>query len=345
MVGVKEARYWEPIGDGRVRCLLCPHRCILRPGQRGICRVRENVDGKLVTLNYGLVSSVAVDPIEKKPLFHFLPGTDILSLSTVGCNMRCPWCQNWEISQAGPEELSPYLRVLSPEDVLRLARRYNSRGVAWTYNEPTIWYEFALDTSRLLSENGIYSAFITNGFIEEEPLRELGRYLRAMNIDVKGFDERRYVRYTLGRLESVRRTAEVAKKELGIHVELTYLIVPGFNDDLGEIRRFARWVAGELGPGTPVHFSRFFPHYRYTHHGPTDPELLLKAKEVSREEGLRFVYLGNLWDPRHESTYCPRCGAELIRRVGYSVQIENLDLERGVCKVCGERIEGVWRLD
>ncbi len=324
------AKHWRKLDDGKVRCELCPHRCILKEGQVGVCRVRKNIDGKLYTLNYGSVSSMAVDPIEKKPLFHFKPTSQVLSLATVGCNMRCKHCQNWEISQVGVE--FPYIREMTPEDVLKIARDYE--GVAWTYNEPTIWHEFTLDTSKLLKREGLYTVYVTNGFIEEEPFREIGQYLDAMNVDIKAFREEFYRKITGASLEPVLKTVERAHR-MGIHVELTYLIIPGLNDDENEIMEFAQWVHG-LSPDIPVHFSRFFPMYKMTDRPPTPVKTLHRAYEIAKEVGLEFVYLGNTWEPEYESTYCPNCGNLLIERIYYQTRI--LGLKGNKCARCGREI-------
>ncbi len=325
------ARHWKKLEDNKVQCLLCPHKCILREGQFGVCRVRRNIDGKLYTLNYGSVSSMAVDPIEKKPLFHFKPTSEVLSLATVGCNMRCKHCQNWEISQVGME--FPYIREMSPEDVMRIARNYE--GVAWTYNEPIIWHEFTVDTSKLLKKEGLYTVYVTNGFIEEEPFKEIGKYLDAMNVDIKAFREEFYRKITGARLEPVLKTVEMAYK-MGIHVELTYLIIPTLNDSEEEIRKFVQWVY-ELSPEIPVHFSRFFPMYKLTDKPPTPLKTLHTAYDIAKKMGLEYIYLGNTWEPEYESTYCPNCGNLLIKRVYYNTYIKGLTKD-GKCKRCGRKI-------
>ena len=329
------AKHWTKLDDGKVRCELCPHRCILKEGQVGVCRVRKNIGGELYTLIYGSVSSMAVDPIEKKPLFHFKPTSQVLSLSTVGCNMRCRHCQNWEISQVGPDEF-PYLRELMPEDVVRIAEDYE--GVAFTYNEPTIWHEFTLDTAKLLKKEGKYVVYVTNGYIEEEPLREIGKYLDAMNIDVKAFSEDFYRKVAGASLKPVLRNAEIAHS-MGIHIELTYLVIPRMNDGEDEIRRFAEWVAS-VSPEIPVHFSRFFPMYKLTEKPPTPVKTLHKAYRIAKDAGLEYVYLGNTWEPEYESTYCPSCGNLLIERVYYNTRVLGLT-ENGRCKKCGKRINVV----
>ena len=325
------AKHWTKLEDNKVRCELCPYRCVLKEGQMGVCRVRKNIGGKLYTLNYGSVSSIAVDPIEKKPLFHFKPKSEVLSLSTVGCNMRCKHCQNWEISQAGME--FPYLREMSPDEVMKIARNYE--GIAWTYNEPTIWHEFTLDVSKMAKKEGLYTVYVTNGYINEEPLREIGQYLDAMNIDVKAFRDEFYRKIAGARLRPVIDTVERAYR-MGIHIELTYLIIPDLNDDSKEIRKFAEWVY-ELSPEIPVHFSRFFPMYKLTDKPPTPLKTMHNAYKIAKEVGLEYIYLGNTWEPEYESTYCPNCGNLLIERVYYNTELKGLTKD-GKCNRCGKKI-------
>ena len=330
------AKHWTKLDGKKVRCELCPHRCILDDGQVGVCRVRKNIGGKLYTLNYGSVSSMAIDPIEKKPLFHFKPASRIFSISTVGCNLRCKHCQNWEISQAGPE--FPYLREFKPEEIVKIAKEYGSEGIAFTYNEPTIWHEFSLDVSKLAKNEGMYTVYVTNGYISEEPFREIAEYLDAMNIDVKAFTDEFYRKITGGRLNPVLRTVELAH-EMGIHVELTYLIIPELNDSPKEIEKFAEWVKS-VSPEIPVHFSRFFPMYKLTDKPPTPISEVHRAYKIAKKVGLEYVYLGNTWEPEYESTYCPNCGNLLIEREYYNTKIVGLTPD-GKCKKCGKKINVV----
>ncbi len=325
------AKHWTKLEDNKVRCELCPHRCVLKEGQTGVCRVRKNIGGKLYALNYGSVSSIAVDPIEKKPLFHFKPKSEVLSLSTVSCNMHCKHCQNWEISQVGME--FPYLKEMSPEEVMEIARNYE--GIAWTYNEPTIWHEFTLDVSKMAKKEGLYTVYVTNGYINEEPLREIGQYLDAMNIDVKAFTDEFYRKITGARLQPVLDTVERAYK-MGIHIELTYLIIPTLNDSQDEIRKFAEWVYN-LSSEIPVHFSRFFPMYKLTDKPPTPLKTMHNAYKIAKDVGLDYVYLGNTWEPEYESTYCPNCGNLLIERIYYNTKIKGLTKD-GRCDRCGKKI-------
>ena len=328
----KMALHFENIDEETVRCNLCPHRCVLKPGQAGLCRVRVNEDGILVTLNYGEISAIAMDPIEKKPLFHFNPGDKILSVSTVGCNLRCPFCQNWEIAH----ENAPTRRV-TPEQLVRIAVERGSKGIAYTYNEPVIWYEFVLDTARIAVKEGLYNVLVTNGYIEEEPLKLLLQSIHAMNIDLKGWNDEFYLKEIGGKKEVVMRTIKMAY-EAGIHVEVTTLIIPGKNDDPAELEEEFKWLAS-IDENIPLHLSRYFPNYKYTI-PPTPPEKLIEIYNLAKKY-LNFVYIGNLWDPEYETTVCPKCGNVVIKRVGYEIDASGMD-EEGRCKVCGFQIARIF---
>ncbi len=331
---LKQAMFWEKYRD-MVRCELCSHRCVIPEGKTGICTVRQNRKGKLYALSYEKPAAIAVDPIEKKPFFHFYPGTSVLSFGGVGCNFRCKHCQNWDISQA---DLSfPYLKNLPVERIPGLVRKYSSKGVAWTYNEPTIWYEYTYDASRIVKEKGYYSVYVTNGYMREEPMKELRKYVDAMNIDVKAFTEDFYREIVGAKLQPVLDHV-VAAKEIGYHVELTYLIIPTKNDSPEELRRFARWVAEDVGKSTPVHFSRFHPDYKMGNLPPTPYRTMNTAYAIAKDEGLDYVYLGNMISDK-ENTYCPKCGELLIRRNGF--EITEYRIKDGRCPKCGQKIEGV----
>jgi pyruvate formate lyase activating enzyme len=331
------ASYWEPLPDKWVRCMLCPRTCVVPPGGRGYCEVRENRGGTYYTLVYGNPCAVHVDPIEKKPFFHFLPATTAFSVATAGCNLDCKFCQNWQISQARPEELYNY--PLSPEELVEAAIRSGSRSIAYTYSEPTIFYEYMLATAKLAHERGLRNVCHSNGFINEEPLRELCQYLDAADIDLKGFTDEYYRDMTAGSLAPVLRTLEVLREE-GVHLEITTLLVPGENDDPAELSAMCLWIRENLGPDTPLHFSRFHPQHRLQNLPPTPVESLEEARRIALESGLKYVYIGNV--PGHEanSTYCPECGAIVIHRIGYSV--DPCGLADGACSRCGTPIEGVW---
>lgn len=327
----KIAKFWEK-KNNVVRCRLCPHNCIIREGKRGLCRVRENRNGKLYTLVYASCSSANVDPIEKKPLFHFYPGSLVYSLSTVGCNLKCLHCQNYAISQITPEEA--FLIELPPEKAVGEALK-TSDGIAFTYNEPTIWWEYAYDTSKLAKKHGLYTVFVTNGYINEEPLKEIAPYLDAANVDIKSMDDEFYRRITRARLQPVLQAAKLYK-ELGIHLEMTYLIIPTKNDAEWQIKKFIEWVLNEFGDEQVVHFTAFYPTYKMMHIPPTPLKTLVKAYEMAKQHGLKYVYLGNVPHGEYENTYCPKCGNLLIERHGFHARI--VGLKNGKCSKCGAKI-------
>lgn len=326
--GLKEARYWELTEGGPVHCLLCPHQCRLGEEQLGLCRVRQNVGGVLRTLNYGRVSSANWDPIEKKPLFHFHPGSLILSLGTVGCNLACAFCQNWTISQAPAGT-----RRMTPEEAVALAQTEPSNiGISYTYNEPFIWYEFVLDTAQLAQAAGLKNVVVTNGYVNEAPLRELLPYVEAMNIDIKAMSADFYRELCRGRPEPPRRTAEIAR-ESGCLVEITNLVIPNWNDREEDLQALIDWVAA-LGKEVPLHFSRYHPDYQLTE-PPTPPETLFRARELAQRK-LSYVYIGNLWGGGGENTVCPTCRNVVVERRGFTVS--RLSVKGGRCTFCGAEI-------
>ena len=327
----KIAKFWEK-KNNVVRCRLCPHNCIIREGKRGVCKVRENRNGKLYTLIYASCSSANVDPIEKKPLFHFYPGSLVYSLSTVGCNLKCLHCQNYAISQITPEEA--FLIELPPEKAVGEALK-TSDGIAFTYNEPTIWWEYAYDTSKLAKKHGLYTVFVTNGYINEEPLKEIAPYLDAANVDIKSMDDEFYRRITRARLQPVLQAAKLYK-ELGIHLEMTYLIIPTKNDAEWQIKKFIEWVLNEFGDEQVVHFTAFYPAYKMMHIPPTPLKTLIKAYEMAKQHGLKYVYLGNVPHGEYENTYCPKCGNLLIERHGFHARIAGI--KNGKCSKCGAKL-------
>jgi len=327
--GLHEAAFWTREED-KVRCGLCPHSCLVAEGKRGLCGVRENRGGKLRSLIFGLASSIHPDPIEKKPLFHFLPGTTSISFGSIGCNLFCRHCQNFSISRArfGESDLTP----ITPEEVVQYAASTGSRSVSWTYNEPTIWHEFTAAASKVAHLAGYKTVYVTNGYIEESPLRELKGVIDAMNIDVKGFTDRFYKATCGGRLQPVLTSCEVAV-ELGMHVELTYLVIPGYNDSEAEMDQFSKWVVDSLGPQIPVHFSAFHPDYKLVDVPPTPERTLSAAYDRARKAGLQFVYLGNMFAGDRDDTHCPKCRTKVIERDGFSVHRTNLKDNR--CGNCG----------
>jgi pyruvate formate lyase activating enzyme len=328
---VKEAMLWKNNAD-KIECQLCAHRCVIPQGKAGICGVRKNDNGKLMATTYGKVSSIGPDPIEKKPLYHFMPGTSVLSLGSVGCNFRCDFCQNWSISQ---EFTTRGLRDIPPDQLIGMASRAHCQSVSWTYNEPTIWFEYTLDGAKLARKAGLATSYVTNGYMTEEALREISPHLDAMNIDVKAFTDDFYRKRSRAKLQPVLDTCALAT-ELGIHVELTYLVIPGQNDGPGEIRNFARWVHDSLSPVTPVHFSRFHPDYNFHSSASTPFDTLKKAHQSAREEGLQFVYLGNVAHCNEENTYCPDCGTLAMERIGLRL-VRNMT-KNNACPKCGKNL-------
>ncbi len=326
--GLREALYWEQADGTRVHCLLCPHGCHIGDGELGRCRVRRNVAGTLRSLNYSRISSAHWDPIEKKPLFHFHPGSPIFSLGTVGCNLACAFCQNWSISQntVGTQRLTP-------DEAVDHARREPSNvGIAYTYNEPFIWYEFVSDTAQLAKAAGMKNVLVTNGYVNEAPLRELLPYIDAMNVDIKSTSEDFYRELCRGRPEPPRRTAEIAR-QAGCHVEVTNLVIPNWNDGDDDIQRLVDWVAG-LGRDVPLHFSRYHPDYKLTE-PPTPAETLAKAREMAQQK-LDYVYIGNLFGGAGEDTVCPSCGKVVVARRGFAVS--RVSVKGGRCEHCNAEI-------
>jgi pyruvate formate lyase activating enzyme len=335
---LKEAMLYEKENKGAVTCNLCAHRCYIPAGREGICKVRENRSGVLRTLVYDRVISANIDPVEKKPLFHFLPGTSAFSIATVGCNFHCRYCQNWEISQLPRIRAStvPGQR-LPPEEILNLAVEAGCKSIAYTYTEPTIFFELAYDTARLAAEAGLKNIFVTNGYMTAEALRMIRPYLHAANIDLKGFDDRRHRRMSGAKLQPVLDSLVLAK-ELGIWLEVTTLVVPGHNDSDEELRQIALFLKS-VDPEIPWHLSAFFPAYKMMEVEPTDRESLLRAWQIGKDVGLAHVYCGNI-PTLHEDTVCYRCNKTLIRRVGFNVESNRLD--QGHCPSCHTAIRGVW---
>jgi len=333
---IQEAMLYEKLADKRVRCSLCSHRCVIADGKRGICRVRENRDGTLYTLVYGRTITQHVDPIEKKPLFHFYPGTTAFSMATPGCNFQCRWCQNWEISQMPREQDFISGEKAGPEQIVAAARQAGCRSIAYTYTEPTIFFEYAYDTARIAHDAGLANLYVSNGYMTEEMLEQLSPYLAAINVDLKAFKDDTYRKYVGARLGPVLQTLKTVKR-LGIWLEVTTLVIPGINDDPAELKDVVAFVAEELGPDTPWHISRFFPAYKVTDVPPTPMSKLEQARDIGKEAGLRYVYLGNV--ASGEDTFCPQCGALVIRRSGYRVIQNRIPLD-GHCPDCGAAVAG-----
>jgi len=324
---------------GAVACELCPRGCVIPEGGAGDCRVRVNLGGKLRATVYGRPSAVHIDPMEKKPLYHFRPGAPVFSIGTAGCNLHCRNCQNWQLSQRGGEEMEVVYRA-SPEEVVAAAVAEGCRAIAYTYSEPVVFYEYAYDTAVIAREHGLANVLVTAGYINREPLRKLCRVVDATNTNLKGFDDRFY-RENCGASLKPILDALVTFREEGVWQEVTNLVIPTLNDDLALIRRMARWHLDALGPETPLHFSRFQPMYRLQNLPPTPVEILVRARQEALDVGLQYVYIGNLFGHEAESTTCPRDGTLLVRRSGMRVLEYHLT-DDGRCPTCRERIPGVW---
>ncbi|MCM8776626.1 MAG: AmmeMemoRadiSam system radical SAM enzyme [Candidatus Omnitrophica bacterium] len=335
--GYHRAMYYEKLSGGTVQCFLCPNRCILSIGQFGLCKARKNIDGELYSLVYGKIATVHVDPIEKKPFFHVLPSSQAFSIATTGCNMRCLFCQNWEISQVFPNDILSI--PMTPEQVVEKALQSRAESIAFTYTEPVISYEYMLDIAKLAKAKGLKTLVVSSGYIEQTPLKELLKYIDAYKVDLKAFDEKFYNRLTGGHLQPILETIQTIHQN-GVWLEIVTLIIPGQNDSEDEIRSLARWLKENIGPDVPLHFSRFHPQYKLGNLPPTPVETLIRARAIAMEEGMKFVYVGNVDYSDGEATYCPQSGEKAIERRGYFVIANRL--KNGVCPD-GEKIPGIWK--
>ncbi|MDD3845321.1 MAG: AmmeMemoRadiSam system radical SAM enzyme [Syntrophorhabdaceae bacterium] len=335
---MKEASFYEKKDEKTLHCFLCRHNCVIADGKRGVCGVRENRGGTLYSLVYGLPCAYHVDPIEKKPLYHFYPGSRAFSVATAGCNFRCLHCQNHDISQGPREEKRVFGEKVTAGEMVTQAAAARCNSISYTYTEPTVFFEYAFDIARIAREKGIANNFVTNGYIEEAPLRAIAPYLDAANIDLKGFNESFYRDICGAKLSGVLDTIRL-HKELGIWIELTTLIIPGHNDSEEELRSIARFIAKDLGVETPWHVSAFYPTYKLLDAAPTSPQSLARARQIGIDEGLRYVYQGNIPGSGGEDTYCHNCHKTVIGRYGYAVTEYNL--KGGDCKFCGSALDGV----
>ena len=333
-----EGYLYRKLKSDRVACGICPNRCILAPGDRSVCRSKINYDGKLFSLAYGNPCSVNTDPIEKKPLFHFKPRIKAFSLATTGCNFRCLNCQNWEISQAKPHEV-PYTYELFPDDVIRAATKSRAQSIAYTYSEPITFFEYMLDTARLAKKAGLCNLWVSNAYINQNPLLELCKVLDAASVNLKSFSNDIYQKLNGGRLKPVLNTFKTLHTQ-GIHFEIINLVVPGYTDDDDMIMRMCTWILENIGPNHPLHLLRFFPRYKLDRLPPTPVSTLTRFRELAMQLGIRYVYVGNV--ARHEGnhTYCHNCKNLLIERLGYRIPTYNLVGNR--CKFCNTNIPGVW---
>jgi len=332
-----EAQWWEPMPDGRLHCYLCPRHCHIGEGQNGFCFIRKNVGGQLVQLAYGRPAALAIDPIEKKPLNHFFPGSTILSMGTAGCNMGCFFCQNWDISKAKADQVRS--RDLSPQQVVELALDHGSPSVAFTYNEPTIWAEYAIDIAREAHNAGLNTVMVSNGYITREAFFDVYRHLDAANIDLKGFTEGFYSKITLTHLEPVLETLRLLRHETEVWFEVTNLIIPTLNDDRDELKRLCEWFLTNLGDDVPLHFTAFHPDFKLQDKPPTPKRTLDEARTIAIDMGLKYVYQGNVVTDSGD-TICPGCRRRIIRRSWHAVKL--LDVVSGKCRHCGTVIAGVF---
>jgi pyruvate formate lyase activating enzyme len=334
---MRKAKYYQKL-DGRVvRCSLCPHQCVLSEEKIGVCRTRKNIKGELYSLVYGKVVSTNLDPIEKKPFYHFLPGTTTYSIATTGCNLQCRFCQNWQISQASPDEVQSV--EMTPEEVVENALNGGAKSIAYTYVEPTVFYEFMFDTAKLARQKGLKNVVVSSGYINPDPLKDLLPYIDAYNVDFKGMNDNFYRKMTNGSLEPVLEAMKIIKKE-GVWLEVVNLLIPGENDSEKNIRNLAVWIRDNLGEEVPLHFSRFYPAYKLANKPPTPIETVKKAREIALNLGLKYVYTGNIYHPEGSTTYCPNSDKKAIVREGIFIKVNNLD-ENGRCN--GQTIPGVWK--
>jgi pyruvate formate lyase activating enzyme len=337
LIKTKLSPYFTPLQGGEIQCELCPKRCRLPKGKRGFCRVRENRDGKCYSLVYGNPCAFHPDPMERNPFFHVLPGTRSLSLATAGCNFGCKFCQTWEISQASPEDVYSY--DIPPELVVKRAKQMRARSVSYTYVEPVIFYEYMVEVGACARKEGLLSLIHSNGFINPTPLRNLCKVLDAANIDLKGFTDEFYRELCDGDLDPVLESLRTLKQQK-IHLEITNLIIPTKNDEMSLVREMCLWIKKELGPDTPIHFSRFYPLYKLKNLPPTSVSTLEEARKVALSCGLEYVYVGNVPGHEGQNTFCPECKKMIIQRIGY--MIRQVHLQSGKCEYCGRPIPGIW---
>ena len=334
---IVEARFYEKVPYKKIKCKLCPRECVIDDHERGYCGVRENRGGTYYTLVHSRICSAHIDPIEKKPLFHFMPGAMAFSVATAGCNVNCKMCQNWEISQVRPEQVRN--TYVPPKTLVGLARQYQCPAVAYTYSEPVVFCEYVLDSAEAGRAAGVKSVVITGGYVQQDPLKELCRRVDAIKVDLKAFSEKFYKEVVNGELKPVLNTLVTLRKQ-GMWNEIVYLVIPTLNDSDTEFKDLARWVKSELGPDVPVHFSRFHPEYLLKNLPPTPQPTLERAKAICDAEGLHYVYIGNIPGHPAENTTCPKCRRVIIEREGFIVRAMHLD--RGKCRFCQQPIPGVW---
>ncbi len=332
-----EAMLYEKLPNSRLRCNICQWRCNITPDKFGVCRMYQSRDGVLYNRNYAKASSVAADPIEKKPLFHFFPGSLVFSLGSWGCNFHCQHCQNWEISCPGIDEPWRGSRDVQPQVAIELAKHYHCQGIAWTYNEPTMWFEYTLDSAKLAKENNLYTVYVTNGYMTPEAMDTIGPYLDVWRVDIKGFSDAFYRGLAkIPRWRGILEVAKRAKDKWNMHVEVVTNIIPTMNDDDRQLEGLASWIRDELGELTPWHVTRFYPHHNLMHLPPTPISALERAYEIGQKAGLKFIYAGNVPGHQSESTICYSCGKPVVQRLGYQTKV--VGLEDSKCKYCGAEL-------
>jgi pyruvate formate lyase activating enzyme len=339
-----EAILYDKLADSRVRCNVCQWRCVIGSGKLGVCKARRNDGGTLHTLNYAQVTSAAADPIEKKPLYHFFPGSSCFSLGSWGCNFHCIHCQNWQISCVEtPNDMARHLQKIPPEQAIELTKQHGSQGISWTYNEPAIWLEYTLDSAKLAKKEGQYTVYVTNGYMTPEGLDTMGPYLDAWRVDIKGFSDVLYKSLAkIPQWQGILDVAKRAKQKWNMHVEVITNVIPTMNDDEAQLEGIAGWICRELGELTPWHVTRFYPHYQLADLPPTPIITLEKAYDIGKKAGLRFVYLGNVPGHDGENTVCYSCGKLVIKRAGYNTQVIGVDGSK--CKFCGAELNMVTGL-
>lgn len=335
----KEAMFYTKLDNKRVLCELCPRHCVIEPGKRGFCRNRENQNGTLYSIVYNQPCSIGIEPIEKAPFYHFLPGEMRLTIATAGCNQRCKYCQNWQISQKSVEELDNYYKT--PQDIVKEAQEQNLKIICFTYSEPTVFYEYMYDIAVLAKQAGIKTAVVSGGYINPEPLKELCKVVDAIKIDLKGFNEDFYQDVCGTHLQPVLDACKIVKKS-GVHFEIVNLVVPTLNDDTSMIKAMCYWIKDSLGTNIPLHFTRFYPQYKLPNLPPTPVSTLENAVQIARRVGLKYVYIGNVAGHEFDNTYCPNCHKLLIKRQGYTISENNI--VNGKCKFCGTKIYGVFSI-
>ena len=333
---MKEASYYKKLKNENVQCLLCPKKCIIKKDSYGFCNARKNIDGRLYSVVYSNPDAVHIDPIEKKPLYHFMPGSKALSIGTIGCNLECKHCQNWTMSRAKPEEIA--IQNISPEEIVELAIKNNCKIISYTYNEPTVFFEYMLDCAKIAKKKGIKNMIVSNGFINEEPLKELCKYIDGANIDLKAFNNKFYKEICSAWLEPVLESLKILKNK-NVWLEVTNLIIPTLNDNLKEIKKMCEWIKENLGADVPLHFTGFYPCYKLLDIPQTSSEILKKARKIALNIGINHTYVGNVFAAEENNTYCPKCNRLLIERSGFGT-IKN-NIKNSKCS-CGEKIAGIF---